>query len=475
MIRARGHRLLAMVAGGALALVAAPPAAGIVNGTPATPGAQDYVVSILDTARMTSEGVFQSQFCGGALTTATTVVTAAHCLVNQKSGRVMEPRQVAIGFGATLRSPDPRLVDVASIAIHPAYEIDTAANDVAVITLATPQPRQPTVLPQRPTDQPVAAGTRAVVAGWGNRSRTGNNFPDTLQAGTISVFPDDTCGGGRNVTVDGVTFIGFGADEADARIMICGAGVTAGGGIIDACTGDSGGPLVAGTGAAARLIGVVSWGEDCATAHPGAYTRVSAMTEFLLAQNAIATLAPTMAPTITVEPLSQAVRVSFVAANDASAVATFAATVTDPSTGNVLACYAKPRRDGLPAWCRVDGLANGVPVVVSGIAANVLGNSPPAAPQTVTPQAVPEPGRVRSVRVLNDGTAIFTVTGATSRTPLTSERVVCEPLRGGVTRRATVDDGRAVIRRLNTVAYGCVVRATNEVGTATSPTRLVMG
>lgn len=477
MRRGQVRRAVAGVGAALLAFAPGLPAAqGIVNGGPASAGAHEYVVSIIDTARLSADGVFQSQFCGGALTTPTTVVTAAHCLVNQKSGRAMEPHQLVVGFGATLRSPDPRLVEVASVAIHPAYEIDTAANDIAVITLSTPQAKQQaTVLPQRPTDQPVIAGTEAVVAGWGNRSRTGNNFPDTLHVGTITVFPDDTCGGGRNTVVDGVTFIGFGPDEADPRIMMCGAGVTSTGGIIDACIGDSGGPLVSGAGAATRLIGVVSWGEDCATAHPGAYTRVSAMTEFLLAQNAIATLAPTQPPAISVQVLSQSVRVSFVSANDASAVATFAATATDPATGVALACYATPRRDGLPASCRIDGLANGAPVVVSGIAANALGNSPAAAPQTVTPQPVPEPGRIRAVRVLGNGSAVFAVTASTGQPSVTREQVVCRPMRGGATRRATVSDGRATVRRLNTVAYGCFVRARNAVGTADSTARLVVG
>lgn len=472
-------RVVAVLAAASVVLagtpVAAAPTPRVVNGTVASPGTFEHVVSIIDTARMASEGIFQAQFCGGALTTPTTVVTAAHCLVNQKSGRVMEPRQVVVGFGTTLRGPDPRLVEVAGIAVHPAYEIDTAANDIAVITLATPQPRQPAVLPQRPTDQPITAGTKAVVAGWGSRSRTGNDFPDNLNVGQITVFPDDTCGGGRNVTIDGVTFIGFDRDEADARIMVCGAGVTPKGGIVDACVGDSGGPLVSGTGAAARLIGVVSWGEDCATAHPGAYTRVSAMTDFLLTQNAIVTLAPTLPPTVAVEPQSNAVRISFSSAKDASAVVTFAATVTDPTTGSVLACYAKPRRDGLPASCRVTGLVNGTPVVVSGIAANALGNSPASVPQTVTPQPVPRPGRIRAVRVLTNGSAVFAVTPSTGEPPVTRDLVVCTPMRGGVTRRASIVEGRATVRRLNTVAYSCFVRATNAVGTAESTARLIVG
>lgn len=56
----------------------------------------------------------------------------------------------------------------------------------------------------------------------------------------------------------------------------------------DSCSGDSGGPIM-------RLVklpdqkspqwfqeGVVSWGQDCATDHPGIYTRVTSYMDWIL-------------------------------------------------------------------------------------------------------------------------------------------------------------------------------------------------
>ena len=164
------------------------------------------------------------------------------------------------------------------------------------------------------------------------------------------------------------------------------------GAIIDSCQGDSGGPLVVGSGASLRLVGIVSWGDDCAGRRPGVYTRVSAMTDFLAANGAIDIRPPSAAPSITAEALPSSIRVTFTPAPDGIGIETFAATATD-AAGATVACYAKPRKDGRKAFCTLEGLVNGVAYSVSAIAANPAGNSPPASSIAVSPAAVPLPAQ----------------------------------------------------------------------------------
>lgn len=477
MLRGRWFGLLAIL----LALITAAPAQAmspaVVNGTEATKSDFPFAVAILDADRVLTDGPFQAQFCGGALTTSRTVVTAAHCMVDQKDGTRATPDEVVVAIGHALKSPDLRIVKVTGIAVHPQYRKDTAENDVAVLTLAEPVTDVPIIMPMRPTDLRtyVDQGAQARVVGWGNQSTSGNSFPDHLRVGRLIVFPDTACGSNVPFVLRGVEFDGFDPDEANADVMVCAAGVTSTGKVIDACQGDSGSPLIGGEGAAERLIGVVSWGEDCATKHPGVYTRLSAMTDFLVAQNAITSLAPTVAPTIEVEQLNASLRVTFTPAPDGSSASAFAATAVD-ATGATRSCFAKPRRDRLPALCTVTGLVNGTAYTVSGISANVLGDSPASAPVTATPEAVPTAGAITKVRLIPGGFGAFTVAPSQGNgSQLTSLRVVCLPLRGGPGRSAKVTNGKAVLDGLDEIRYRCSTVARNAVGTATSNPRLVIG
>ena len=450
----------------------------VVNGTELTAGTYGYVVSLLDAARYAKDGAFQAQFCGGALTTPTTVVTAAHCVVDQKSGRVSTPGEVVVGVGSDLSSADLRVFTASTITVHPGYDIDTASNDLAVLTLSEPAAGAPIITPLRPTDLAsyTAPGAPAVVAGWGNRSKTGNNFPNHLHWGPIAIFPDSTCGSGASYTYKGVTFYGYDADSANTSEMLCGAGVTNAGQIIDACQGDSGGPLIGGEGAATRLLGVVSWGDDCASQHPGVYTRMSAMTDFLVSRNAIATLAPTLAPAVAAEPLNGAVRVTITPVNDGSVIETYAATATDQVTGAVQVCYAKPRRDGLAPFCTINGLTNTIPVTVSAIAANALGNSPASPTLSITPLAVPTAGAIRTATSRAGGAAVFTVGSSKGNgSAVLSQRIACLPVAGGPGRSAAISGGRATVTKLKPIRYACRVVARNAVGAGTSNPRALTG
>jgi secreted trypsin-like serine protease len=378
-------------------LVAAVPATGatdpfervtrVINGIEAGEGQYGFVVALLSTDRLAIDGAYQSQFCAGTLTTATTVVTAGHCVVDPATGIRARTDQLLVGVGRSLRSDALRTVPIASIAVHPGFRQVSWANDIAVITLAEPVAEVAALTPVQSFErqQYTSAGTAVTVFGWGNAVAGGNAFPEDLRTGSLVVFPDRACSREGRYEVGGIDFVGYSPADADRATMLCAAGVTASGQIIDSCQGDSGGPLVAGTGALMRLVGIVSWGEECATRRPGVYTRISAMTEFLASNGALVILPPTIAPAIAVQALSGSIRVTFTPAADGSSVETFAATATSSVTNVTTPCFAPVRSDGKPAGCTIRGLVNGEAYAVSGIAANAIGDSPPASPIPATP------------------------------------------------------------------------------------------
>ena len=450
----------------------------IVNGTQAPSGAFGFVVSILDARAFANHGPYESQFCAGTLTTATTVVTAAHCVMDRFTGQVVQPQAILVGFGQTLTESSVQVASVRQIAVHPGYDPTAVARDVAVITLAEPHPDMPTLTPLRPTDVDTyeSAGQQGVIVGWGMTSTEEELFPVALHTARVVIFPEASCGGGVPYSIDGIPFEGFHVGQADPAVMLCAAGTTPTGGVVDSCQGDSGGPLIVGDGLAARLVGIVSWGEDCASSLPGVYTRTSAVTDFLLQGNAIITLAPLSAPEVQVTALHESLRVSFAHARDGSAASVYAATATDPGTGEVRTCYTKPRSDALPSTCVIKGLRNGTAYRVSGISANTVGNSPPAQAVDVTPVPVPVPGRVLRADVHAGGRADFTVSRSRSEgLAVQALRIVCLPIAGGPGRSARISGDRARVTGLQPAPYACSVSARNAVGTALGEAILIKG
>ena len=468
------------VGGGVVAPASAAPVITprVINGDDGTAGDFGYLVSLLLAGRYQSGDAYDAQFCGGTLTTPTTVVTAAHCVVDEQSGAVRAPADILIGVGANLKSTSLRVVRVAQVTPNPGYTRRTAENDVAVITLAEPVPKAsllPVAMPEE-AQALTTPGSVVRVAGWGRMSTSQQTYPATYRVGRLVVFPDESCGSGVPFTVSGVRFNGFPSSQADAESMLCAAGVTSAGSIIDSCQGDSGGPLVAGSGADARLVGVVSWGKECATNFAGVYTRIAAEYDFLASQGAVgpaAPVAPTQPPMITAAPRPGGLAVSFVAAPDGSVTMAFAASVVDPATGQTQNCFTAPRKDGAPAQCVVGGLVDGTTYQVTAIAGTTLGNSPVAGPIAAVPAPVPAVGRITAV-TRSGGRLVVRVSATTSASsPLTSLAVVCTPA-GGAALVAEVTAGRAVLRGASPVRYACVLRATNAAGTADSAVRVVL-
>ncbi|KAH6872343.1 hypothetical protein J4E91_009126 [Alternaria rosae] len=228
------------------------PADDIVGGTAAASGDFPFIVSLQKNGQ---------HLCGGSLLDATTVVTAAHCSVSSVIGSVST---LKIRAGSLQKASGGTLVGVSSVTVHPNYRSSGQDWDVAIWKLSTSVPASGSIgyarLPAAGSDP--AAGSNAVVAGWGALTEGGSS-PAALQKVTVPIVSRASCRSSYGTS-------------AITTNMIC-AGFPQGG--KDSCQGDSGGPIV---DSSKTLIGLVSFGNGCAQeGFPGVYARTSALLSFI--------------------------------------------------------------------------------------------------------------------------------------------------------------------------------------------------
>jgi trypsin len=202
-------------------------------------------------------GDFGRVACGGALIQKNVVITAAHCVQEEKD-------TIRVLLGTNDAKDSNPTVKVKGIISHPDYDAEGGLlNDIAVLILEDYDPKQfggpvGTIPLSRDDEAPETLGQSTVI-GWGNTSSHGVLFADQLRQATIPTISIEEC----QSHYSGVN-----------NTQIC-AGLAQTGGL-DSCQGDSGGPLVVQTNGNPHLAGVVSWGEGCAQKEkPGVYTRVS--------------------------------------------------------------------------------------------------------------------------------------------------------------------------------------------------------
>ena len=237
----RSARTVAVAAALALLAAGVPAAASpqVVGGERASIVEFPWVVYLTDATGF--------QFCGGTLVAATKVLTAAHCMANQRADNL----RVVVGR-EDKKSSVGRVVTATSIWVSPNYQGDpTGGSDFAVVTLARRVNVPP--LPLATDGTPYQTNTMATVLGWGRTSETGQASEYLMEA-SVPVVADATCGKAYS--------------EYSATAMVC-AGYPQGG--TDTCQGDSGGPLVIN----GELAGITSFGDGCARPGKyGVYTRV---------------------------------------------------------------------------------------------------------------------------------------------------------------------------------------------------------
>jgi secreted trypsin-like serine protease len=260
-----------------------------------------------------SDGAFEEQFCAGTAINQNWILTAAHCFNPGSLDPILDLDDFYVigGKSDLLDYLDVDLVTPIQLIVHPDTDYNSV-NDIALIKVDQLPTGTGFVASYGSTDYDVA-GIEAYVSGWGSLQRYGS-YPTILQSATTEITSQAVCD--RNDVIynspdydfnsqicaglvlseassdEAEIFTDYTAfrlartledDESDEPYSLALAETLDAIGFdlpsetdryyVDSCQGDSGGPLVSSSGG--NLIGVTSYGFQCATPIPGVYTRVS--------------------------------------------------------------------------------------------------------------------------------------------------------------------------------------------------------
>lgn len=171
----------------------------------------------------------RGNFCSGALIAPDLVLSAAHCV----------PRGAVYKL-VSYDGPEPKLLNVRRVALHPQFNAQAIVNnrasaDVALLQLETPLANRTVVTLGAP--QALAAGNRFTVTGVGVSKRGDGKTGGTARS--ASLVATGQPGNLQIRLVDPAT-----ENKREG---------------LGACTGDSGAPAFEDQGGRAVVIGVVSW------------------------------------------------------------------------------------------------------------------------------------------------------------------------------------------------------------------------
>ncbi|XP_047482443.1 phenoloxidase-activating factor 2-like isoform X1 [Penaeus chinensis] len=213
---------------------------------------------------------------GGALISSEWVLTAAHRIRNQGNLIV---RLGELDFSKPQDSPRGSHQDVPidNIIVHPQFNPQTLANDVALLHLSRPANAgiAPHIGPVcLPSQGQIFQGRKCAVSGWGgDPTIPGNTFQNVLRVVQVPMVDPFACQQRLGTARLGANF------TLDQTSFVCAGGVEGN----DACTGDGGSPLVCqNEDRSWTLVGLVAWGLGCAQREvPGVYVNVASYANFI--------------------------------------------------------------------------------------------------------------------------------------------------------------------------------------------------
>lgn len=241
---------LAITAAMSVPANAEPKSSRIIGGDQSTPNTYSWMVSL-----QSKDG---QHFCGASLIADKYVLTAAHCLEGESPTNL---QAVISDYDVSKADDSEEKIAIKKLVSHDDYG-DHMDSDIAILELEEASTKSPVKLASPEEFAALTTGSSLKVMGWGNRSTTGEDFPNLLHEVNVPLADHSTCKTNY--------------DELDMEItdnMIC-AGLPEGG--KDSCQGDSGGPLLFQKDSQWIQAGIVSFGEGCAEKdYFGVYTNVS--------------------------------------------------------------------------------------------------------------------------------------------------------------------------------------------------------
>ncbi|KAF2892390.1 hypothetical protein ILUMI_13783 [Ignelater luminosus] len=201
--------------------------------------------------------------CGASIIKRYWALTAAHCLFKEVITGISKDEVILHGNSTSLSIRDRNKIQhkISGYYVHSKFNSRTLNNDIAILGVKDPFDglfEKP--IPMPPYTYVYKEESLAQAFGWGRTIPNRLGVSPSLRKVKLILLESLTCQWMFRVRKI------FGVEITSN--MFCVGGVFD----KDTCQGDSGGPLTQN----GKLIGIVSWGGDCASYHfPGVYTKVA--------------------------------------------------------------------------------------------------------------------------------------------------------------------------------------------------------